>query len=100
MNTQDEWIICETCRGEGTTVNPNIDANGLTACDFEEDPGFLEDYMEGIYDVSCGACGGSGKMRRSRIEELRQGVEDRQLAALEDGDYEAYQFAHDFRFGG
>ena len=95
----DNWIICRTCRGEGTTVNPNIDANGLSAEDFYDDPGFAEDYMSGVYDVSCGACNGTGKMRESRLAELAEAAADRRLMALEDGDFESYSMAGDYRFG-
>lgn len=97
--TNDNWIICPTCRGDGTTVNPAIDGNGLTAEDFRDDPDFYDDYMGGVYDQPCGACGGSGKMRESRIQELQDNAADRQLAALEDGDFEGYQHARDWRYG-
>ncbi|KKN35650.1 hypothetical protein LCGC14_0781470 [marine sediment metagenome] len=50
--------ICPTCRGKGTHVNPSIDANGLTAEDFDRDPDFREDYMSGIYDQICNECHG------------------------------------------
>ena len=50
--------VCSTCRGTGTHVNPSIDSNGLTREDFDEDPDFLESYMQGNYDVSCYECGG------------------------------------------
>jgi len=57
------WMICSTCNGEGTRVNPNIDGNGLTREDFEEDPDFHEAYMDGRYDIACSACNGTGKVR-------------------------------------
>ena len=50
--------VCETCDGKGTHVNPGIDAHGLSAEDFAEDPDFAEDYFSGAYDVSCNECGG------------------------------------------
>lgn len=95
----DPWMICPACRGEGTTVNPNIDAHGLTAEDFAEDPDFAESYHRGDYDQSCLACNGAGKIRQSRHAELVQAAEDRRLAAREDGDFEAYSVAGDLRFG-
>lgn len=97
--TRDKWVICPACSGEGSCVNPNIDANGLTREDFDDDPDFAEDYMSGVYDVRCGACGGAGKIRQSHLEELHQNAEDRRLAAMEDGDFEGYCMAGDYRYG-
>lgn len=50
--------VCPVCRGEGSTVDPSIDCNGLSAEDFAEDPDFAQQYMDGAYDVTCGHCGG------------------------------------------
>lgn len=51
-------IVCPTCNGKGHHVNPSIDAGGLSQEDFDGDPDFYEDYMSGMYDVSCYECGG------------------------------------------
>jgi hypothetical protein len=59
----------------------------------------MEDYMSGVYDQECRACGGTGKMKESQIEKLREAADDRRLAALENGDWEAYQSANDYRYG-
>jgi hypothetical protein len=101
MSSRDKepWIVCPVCDGEGTTVNPNIDANGLTREDFDEDPDFREDYMSGVYDITCAACHGKRVVKQSRIDELQQNAEDRRLAARENGDYESYSVAGDWRFG-
>jgi len=53
-----KYRVCPTCRGAGTHVNPSVDAGGLTAADFDEDPDFAEDYLGGCYDVTCYECGG------------------------------------------
>lgn len=66
------WAICDVCQGDGKTVNPSIDAGGLSAEDFYDDPDFAEDYFSGVHDVSCGHCGGSGKVKiidRSRMSD-------------------------------
>jgi hypothetical protein len=94
-----EWIVCPVCRGEGKTVNPCIDANGLTAADFAEDPDFAEDYMSGMYDITCRGCNGKRVVQPERLEELAHNAEDRALAARENGDYEGYSVAGDWRFG-
>jgi predicted methyltransferase len=49
--------VCPTCEGRGTHVNPNIDGNGLSAEDMEDED-FRETYMRGGYDVTCATCGG------------------------------------------
>lgn len=53
-----KWEVCGTCRGNGKHVNPSIDASGLTAEDFHEDPDFAEMYVRGDYDVICNECDG------------------------------------------
>jgi hypothetical protein len=51
--------VCPSCRGTGSHVNRNIDGNGLTREDFDEDPDFAESYFRGDYDVLCEECGGA-----------------------------------------
>ena len=50
--------VCGLCAGKGSHVNPSIDAEGISSEEFDEDPGFREDYFRGVYDVSCYECGG------------------------------------------
>lgn len=52
------YIVCPTCKGTGSHVNPSVDMNGLSQEDFDDDPGFREDYFGGVYDVTCNTCGG------------------------------------------
>ena len=61
-NLPTRWAICDVCEGNGKTVNPSIDSGGLSA-DLSDDPEFMDDYMAGVYDIACGHCGGSGKVR-------------------------------------
>lgn len=97
--TRGRWIVCPVCEGEGKTVNPDIDSNGLTREDFDEDPDFREDYMSGVYDIVCRACSGKRVVLPERIEELEQNAADRRLAARENGDWESYCGAQDWRYG-
>jgi hypothetical protein len=53
-----KFEVCETCGGHGTHVNPSIDAHGISADEFAEDPDFAEDYFAGRYDVPCVECNG------------------------------------------
>lgn len=53
-----KWAVCDLCSGKGTHVNPSIDAGGLTAEDFHDDPDFAEQYRDGLFDVPCRQCRG------------------------------------------
>lgn len=54
-----QYEVCDRCNGKGTHVNPSIDGNGITGDEMAEaGPEFLEDYMSGVYDVSCYECHG------------------------------------------
>lgn len=94
-----KYIVCPVCDGHGVTVNPNIDAHGLTEEDFYDDPEFREDYRNGVYNVQCGACHGKRVVTRERMKELAQNAKDRRTAARENGDWESYQVAGDYRYG-
>lgn len=56
------WEVCPVCRGNGSHVNPSIDAGGISSSDpfWEDDLG--EDgeslYFSGAYDVTCYTCNG------------------------------------------
>jgi len=53
-----KYEVCNTCNGKGTHVNPSIDAHGISSEEFNDDPGFAEDYFSGVYNVSCYECKG------------------------------------------
>lgn len=53
-----KFVVCPLCKGKGKHVNPSIDASGISAEDFEDDPSFKEDYLSGLFDVPCFACKG------------------------------------------
>ena len=70
------FVVCPTCRGTGTHVNPSIDAGG-----YDPDGGGFDDedpYMTGVYDVQCFNCAGNNVV--ARVDEARCTAE--QLAAL------------------
>src|SRR3990167_6551109 len=52
------WQVCPDCEGNGTCVNPAVDAHGITPEEFAEDPDFAEAYHGGRYDITCPACKG------------------------------------------
>lgn len=49
--------VCPCCKGEGTTVNPSIDHDGLSEEDCQ-DKEFMDSYMAGNYDIRCQECDG------------------------------------------
>ena len=83
-----KWEICGTCRGNGHH-NPHV----YTADEFAEAfpfPEDVEDYMSGMYDRTCDACEGTGKVRVvdwSRLTPEQAEAYRRQQQA--DADYEA-----------
>ena len=101
--SREKFILCPVCEGRGTTVNPSIDANGITGSEWaemcHEDPDFAEEYWSGSYDITCRACDGKRVVTEERIGELQQHAEDRELAARENGDFESYCGARDWRWG-
>ena len=56
-----KFEVCDTCRGKGTHVHPDIDGHGISAEEWNG-PDWGEDeqeaYMSGRYDVACYECGG------------------------------------------
>lgn len=57
-----KYEVCDLCEGRGKYVNPSIDAHGISAEEFAEDPDFAEEYFRGSYDVPCGQCKGQRVM--------------------------------------
>ena len=55
--------LCHRCGGDGVHTNPNIDGDGITESEMaeilHEDPDFLEDYQNGLYDITCQVCHGN-----------------------------------------
>lgn len=64
------WAVCPVCNGNGSHVNPSIDAGGLSAEDFADDPDFAEDYMAGAYDQPCNRCRGRTTVHEVDMDRL------------------------------
>ena len=95
-----KWQICPGCGGEGKCVNPNIDDRGITGSEMAElGPDFAEEYWHGGFDQTCKACGGSGKITEKRAVELSDNADARREAAMENGDWDTYAGAGDYRHG-
>lgn len=69
-----KWEVCDVCEGKGKHVNPSVDCNGLGYDDFADDPDFYEDYVGGMYDVTCYCC--KGRTTVPAIDESRADPED------------------------
>lgn len=82
-----KFIVCPRCRGNGEIVNPEVDGNGISAEQFDDDLDFRENYFSGVYDVACPCCNGlrvttrqeyntwlkaDGEIRSSRLESLQE----------------------------
>jgi hypothetical protein len=94
-----KWEVCPTCNGRGRHVNPAIDCNGITAEDFDQEPGFREEYMAGMYDVRCYNCDGKRVvpvMDRDKMDDAELERIDGEIA--EDDDFRRMQEA-ERRFG-
>jgi RecJ-like exonuclease len=52
--------VCPRCRGTGSHINPSIDGHGICEDEWERDWSReeREDYMSGVYDVTCYKCKG------------------------------------------
>lgn len=57
IELESVWAVCPVCRGEGSHVNPAIDAGGLSE-EMMDEPEFMDGYASGVYDVPCNRCEG------------------------------------------
>lgn len=68
--------VCPTCRGNGKHVNRNIDGNGITGSEWAElcaeDEDFADNYMSGMYDVTCEECNGIRVIPEIDVESLSE----------------------------
>lgn len=74
VNLPAVYEVCTKCCGTGSIVNPAIDGNGLTREDFDQDPGFEEDYFSGVYDIQCPEC--DGERLIAEVDENRCNIHD------------------------
>ena len=75
--------VCELCGGKSSHVNPGIDAHGISAEEFYDDPDFAEEYFGGTYDETCYRC--KGRRVEPMIDESHLSQEQKDnLKRLED----------------
>jgi predicted methyltransferase len=83
-----KYQVCPNCEGEGTTVNPDIDGNGITQDEMLElGPDFKEDYMSGVYDVPCRCCKGKRVVTKEELHEFHENMMELRLMRMESGGY-------------
>lgn len=77
-----KFEVCYRCSGSGSHTNPNIDGNGITQSEWENDWSYEEQemYMSGGYDVTCEECGGKRVIaeideKRCTTDELKRDLE-------------------------
>lgn len=88
------WAVCPVCNGEGKTVNPAIDAGGLSAEDFADDPDFAGAYYSGTFDIPCRHCNGRTTVRAVDWDALSDDDRKAYEAQLRaDAEYEAERLA-------
>lgn len=88
-----KWAVCHVCNGKGRHVNPAIDAGGLSA-EMQDDPEFLEQYAEGVYDQPCNGCKGRTTVPVvdwDALTQTQRKLYENQLR--DDADYEAERLA-------
>ena len=75
LDVQEEWVICDECRGEGKSLCDGMRGHAYSAEEFQES--FPEDedkhqYFNGFYDTRCDSCKGSGKVKAIDFEKLEK----------------------------
>jgi hypothetical protein len=80
------WEVCPQCDGDGSVVNPSIDAGGISQQEMaRKGPEFREDYLSGKYDQKCPQCKGRrvtpeldprNQEQREAVEALRERLEE------------------------
>jgi len=95
------FMVCETCHGHGSTVNPSIDAGSLSEEDFRDDPDFREDYYGGAYDIPCPECRGKRVVpdEMAAIKSLPPEVAKRLVEYQEEIDYNLEERLSELRWG-
>jgi len=92
--------VCGTCRGNGSHVNPSIDAHGITGDEWAEwGEEEQHSYMNGGYDVACNECGGKRVVPvpdRERASKEALAIYDEEVQSAYDN---AAERAQELRYG-
>lgn len=77
-------IVCPSCDGDGTMVNPNVDSHGISQDEFDRDPDFKESYFRGDYDVKCDTCKGEKIVLDPEIDKLPKNLVEAYWARIKE----------------
>lgn len=93
-----KYKVCPRCNGYGMHTNPSVDGNGITQSEMDElGDQFREDYINGLYDVTCYECKGervvkvidrefaSNEQIKLYAEMIQAQYEDEQMRKMEMG---------------
>jgi len=69
-------IVCPTCNGSGSCVNPSIDSGGISGEQMDDDPEFRADYFGGRYDIACPHCKGQNVVLSCKAPEYLDACRD------------------------
>jgi Ribonuclease G/E len=50
---------CKTCKGKGHYLNPEVEVDGMLK-EFQDNPEFKWNCYNGVYDITCPDCKGTG----------------------------------------
>ena len=80
-------------------MNPNIDAGGISADQFHDDPEFAEAYFRGDYDQTCNHCAGLRVVEVADFDAMSQEDRAAYLAQQKDDAALAWEMAMEARMG-
>jgi hypothetical protein len=87
-----EMIVCPTCDGHGSHINPEIDRYGLQYEDLDIDQ--WEMYKNGTYNITCTECSGRNVVRSFTAEAeqtwnswMQEAYTDMKIRMSESGGY-------------
>lgn len=87
------FVVCPSCDGKGSHVNPAIDCGGLSREDFDDDPDFEEGYVSGNYDVQCYTCHGKRVIAVANEGACTTPAQKKALAAMREREEDEADYA-------
>lgn len=69
-----EWVICDSCRGNGSHSNHLGVISHEVLSEWDDDD--FHHYSSGLYDQACDRCEGTGKYKEIDLESLPDDVQE------------------------